>query len=281
MRKTFLFCTLSLLCLDVLGQSLVARLDDVWKYNVPLICGHRGGFYDSLPENSLSAIRRTYSNSLAPVMVEFDLRKSIDGTLFLMHDETVNRTTNGQGKISELTDAYLKSLVLRNAIGELTSDSIPTFNALLTYASGKDLFLMLDIKADVWKEAVALLKDYKAVDRSIVLTFDATDTKRVYGISPDVLISCLIRNESDWEEIERLSIPNKKLVAYVNDKMSENVRQRLKSLGVPTMMDVSEHTRNGGKPLGGESYRSLLAKMKSGILITDFPVDVSIETTAH
>src|SRR4051812_12494742 len=76
-----------------------------------LICGHRGGFYPLLPENSMAAFEFT-ANRYNPsrVVVEFDIRKSKDGTLFIMHDETVDRTTNGTGKTSELSDAYLETL---------------------------------------------------------------------------------------------------------------------------------------------------------------------------
>ncbi len=281
MKKIY---TVLLLCFCVVasyGQSLRERLNSGGQYNVALISGHRGGFYDSLPENSIAAMDYTISQSIDLGMVEFDLRKTKDGTLFLMHDELVDRTTNGHGKISELSDAYVKSLFLKNSLGNLTSERIPTWEAFLTFASAKSVLLMLDVKADVWKEAIGGLRDHHLVERSVVLTFNPVDARRVHELCPEIYISCLVTNETQWEAIQRLSIPSDKLIAYVNDQVSNDLILKLKNLHIPMMMDVSEHTKNGGRLLEGESYRSLLVKLRSGILITDFPAAVSLESIPH
>jgi len=80
-----------------------------------LVVGHRGGFDASLPENSLAMFDFTFQNACQqPVAVEFDIRESASGSLYLMHDSTVDRTTNGSGKINLLTDSYLKTLFLKD-----------------------------------------------------------------------------------------------------------------------------------------------------------------------
>lgn len=277
-------CGILLLCISTFisyAQGLRERLIDGGKHHAALVCGHRGGFYDSLPENSMEAVDHTVAQSIDLGMVEFDIRKSKEGTLFLMHDETVDRTTNGQGKISELSDTYLKKLFLKNSKGQLTSAPVPTLEAFLMHLGKKNVLLMLDMKADVWQEAIELLREKMLVERSVVLTFTTADAKRVHELCPEIYISCLVRNESEWEAIQGLSIPNDKLIAYVNDKVSNDLILKLKNQKVPIMTDVNEHTRNGGLPLDGESYRSLLSKLKTGILITDFPTVVSRETSPH
>ena len=281
MKKTYIVLLLCLCIVASSGQSLRERLKNGGQYNVALISAHRGGFYDSLPENSIAAIDYTISHSIDLGMVEFDLRMTKDGTLFLMHDELVDRTTSGHGRISELSDAYVKSLFLKNSLGHLTSERIPTWEAFLTYASAKSVLLMLDVKADIWKEAIGGLRDHHLVERSIVLTFKPADARRVHELSPEIYISCLVTNERQWEAIQRLSIPHDKLIAYVNDKVSNDLTLKLKNLHIPMMMDVSEHTNHSGQLLEGESYRSLLVRLRSGILITDFPAAVSLESAPH
>jgi len=71
------------------------------------ICAHRGA-KDTHPENTLAAFREAIR--LGAHMIELDASPSKDGELIVMHDLTVDRTTDGSGKISELTLAELKSL---------------------------------------------------------------------------------------------------------------------------------------------------------------------------
>jgi glycerophosphoryl diester phosphodiesterase len=71
------------------------------------ICAHRGA-KDTHPENTLAAFREAIR--LGAHMIELDASPSKDGELVVMHDLTVDRTTDGSGKISELTLAELKSL---------------------------------------------------------------------------------------------------------------------------------------------------------------------------
>jgi glycerophosphoryl diester phosphodiesterase len=71
------------------------------------ICAHRGGGATA-PENKLPAFQEAVR--LGAQMVEFDIAMTKDGALVLMHDATVNRTTNGQGRVIDFTLAELKRL---------------------------------------------------------------------------------------------------------------------------------------------------------------------------
>ena len=243
---------------------------------LPLICGHRGGFYENYPENSLAAINHTVQNChTSQVIIEFDLRKSKDGTLFIMHDESVDRTTSGQGLISELPDSHLKTLFLRNANGKLTDEKIPTFDDLLDYSQAKKIILMLDIKADIWNEAIDKLVKRNLTHKSIVLTFQPLDAKKVYDLSHDVRISCLVRNENDWQAIKELSIPAKNLIGYIGESTPQHLIIQLKNNLSMIMADVSESAMSNVNILTNEYYFEFIKKRKIDILITDYPVDVS------
>ena len=71
------------------------------------VCAHRGAS-DTHPENTIEAFREAIR--LGAQMIEFDVALSRDGKLVLMHDSTVDRTTNGKGPVSQLTLEELKKL---------------------------------------------------------------------------------------------------------------------------------------------------------------------------
>ena len=71
------------------------------------ICAHRGAS-DTHPENTLAAFREAIR--LGAAMIEFDVALSADGKLVLIHDSTLDRTTNGTGPVSARTLEQLKTL---------------------------------------------------------------------------------------------------------------------------------------------------------------------------
>ena len=103
------------------------------KVNVQMptrgICAHRGAS-DSHPENTLSAFREAIR--LGAHMIEFDVALTKDHKLVLMHDTTLERTTNGKGSVSEFTLAELKQLDAgswKNV--RFKGEQIPTLNEAL------------------------------------------------------------------------------------------------------------------------------------------------------
>ncbi len=76
-------------------------------YGQPLVIAHRGSSGNA-PENTLVSFRKAIE--MGADFIELDIHLSKDGELIVMHDETVNRTTNGKGKIRELTLAEIKGL---------------------------------------------------------------------------------------------------------------------------------------------------------------------------
>ncbi|PPR64855.1 MAG: Glycerophosphoryl diester phosphodiesterase [Alphaproteobacteria bacterium MarineAlpha4_Bin2] len=74
---------------------------------LPKIIGHRG-LAGRAPENTLAAFRA--ASLMGLTWIEFDVMLSGDGNLVLIHDETVDRTTNGTGRVADLTVEQLKRL---------------------------------------------------------------------------------------------------------------------------------------------------------------------------
>src|SRR5919106_471321 len=72
-----------------------------------VVIGHRGNSVEA-PENTLASLRSAFA--LGSDFVEVDVRLSLDGVPVIMHDETVDRTTNGHGAVAGLTLSQLKAL---------------------------------------------------------------------------------------------------------------------------------------------------------------------------
>ncbi len=102
----------------------------------PLRIGHRGAA-GRAPENTLAALELAIEYGVD--MVEFDVRRSADGALVLLHDDSVDRTTNGEGRIDELSLSVLREL---DAGG---GDRIPLLEEALACLSGR-AGVMIELK---------------------------------------------------------------------------------------------------------------------------------------
>ena len=118
----------------------------------PLIIGHRG-FNAECPENTLISIKSGFDAGADAV--EIDLRLTSDGQLVLLHDNTVDRTTNGQGKIADLTFEQARALDAGSWKDPKYADQrIPTFDEALDAAKGRGP-LLLDLKCEGLLERIA------------------------------------------------------------------------------------------------------------------------------
>ncbi|KAM4531707.1 glycerophosphodiester phosphodiesterase 1-like isoform 2-T2 [Odontesthes bonariensis] len=112
---------------------------------VPVVA-HRGGSHDA-PENTLAAIREASRNGAAGV--ELDLTFTVDGIPVLMHDDTVDRTTNGSGPISKLPFAQLRRLDaaahhrLKDKFG---GEKVPTLQEAVGECIRHQLTIFFDVK---------------------------------------------------------------------------------------------------------------------------------------
>jgi glycerophosphoryl diester phosphodiesterase len=100
--------------------------------------GHRGAA-GVLPENTLKGFR--YAIELGVDAVECDVHLTRDGRLVVMHDDTVNRTTNGSGKVAEMTLADIRALEAGDG------ETVPTLEELLDAVRG-EVRLLCELKAD-------------------------------------------------------------------------------------------------------------------------------------
>jgi glycerophosphoryl diester phosphodiesterase len=104
---------------------------------------HRGGA-SLWPENSLTAFRNALA--LGARILELDVHLTADGEVAVIHDPTLERTSDGRGPIARCTAADLKRARLRGAGGALTDDWVPTLDEVLALAAPTGVALLVEVK---------------------------------------------------------------------------------------------------------------------------------------
>ncbi|MBS4075708.1 glycerophosphodiester phosphodiesterase family protein [Ameyamaea chiangmaiensis] len=178
----------------------------------PLICAHRGWTDPTQAENSLIQMRQTLRHG--PFMMELDLATDSDGTIVLMHDDTVNRTTDGDGPVAAMTDAQRQRLRLRRADGA-TDEAIPLYDDVLRWAaSAPTARLMLDIKGVSPEAALTPVRRAGLSDRVVVLTFHPAQSQAAFDADPDALV-CVLTADAAQLTAARDMARGRRFAAYV------------------------------------------------------------------
>lgn len=158
-----------------------------------LAIAHRGAS-GYAPENTFAAFRRAIA--LGAGFIETDLQLSRDARLVAIHDATVNRTTNGQGAVHDMTLAELRRLDAGSWFGsEFAGERIPTIEEILEFANKHDVVFYLEMKpSGSWGGEHALisaLRESREIARTVVISFDAAILAAVRKIEPTLMTGLL------------------------------------------------------------------------------------------
>lgn len=136
--------------------------------NMPLVVAHRSCWREA-PENSLRAMNACID--IGVDMLEIDIRRTKDGHLVVIHDATVDRTTDGSGVVAEMTLGEIKGLKLKEGAGgadaPITGYSVPTLEEVLLALKGR-ILINLDAKEAI-REATVVLVQSIGVQNQVVI----------------------------------------------------------------------------------------------------------------
>lgn len=142
-----------------------------------VVAGHRG-YKSAYPENTLLAFQQALE--LGVDMLEFDLRFSKDKVVMVIHDETVDRTTNGSGRVSDHSFEELKRLDAGGWFGPVFEGlKIPTLEELCRLLEAfPDILLNVEVKPspdakEVTDASVRILQEHGLLARCVFTCFDA------------------------------------------------------------------------------------------------------------
>lgn len=153
------------------------------------IIAHRG-VPKLAPENTLSAFRKAVE--LGAHSIELDVHQTRDSMLVVIHDGTVDRTTNGKGRIADLTAAELRELDAGSWFGhEFTGEKIPFLEEVFS-DTPDSITLLIEVKhgsetyPGIEERVVRLIREKKATERVILKSFDNDVLGKLQEIAPEI-----------------------------------------------------------------------------------------------
>lgn len=145
--------------------------------NFVLKIAHRGArAYE--PENTLRSFNKAIEYGVDAI--ELDVRKTKDNEIVVIHSDDVNKTTNGNGKVNELTLEQIKKLVTEK------DEPIPTLEEVLD-SVGKKVKILIEIKEKgIEEKTISLIHKKKLLDKVIIISFHEEVLKKVREINDQV-----------------------------------------------------------------------------------------------
>jgi glycerophosphoryl diester phosphodiesterase len=164
-----------------------------------LVIAHRGAS-GYAPENTLAAFRRAVA--LGATFIETDLQLSRDARFVAIHDESVDRTTNGKGRVHDLTLSDLRRFDAGSWFGsEFAAEQIPTLEEILDFSKKHDVVFYLELKpGGSWGGEHALvgaLRESGEIPRTVVISFNAPILQKLREIEPTLMTGLLHDGQLD------------------------------------------------------------------------------------
>ena len=247
---------------------------------VPLVSAHRGGAGAGLPENCLATFEATIRAGWS--MLEIDLRPTKDGVIVLMHDATLDRTSNGSGPVQDRTLAEIRELRLKDRQGRLTEHRIPTLDEVIEWARGRTL-LVLDRKEVPVLEAAKIITRHRAEAHVLLMAYSIKDIADCHALNRDIMMEVMLGTRERFEEFKRSGVPFANIIAFVGHTAEPDPElcRLIRAGGASCMAGTSRnHDREllSGRvktldPLG-PGYRAVLDRGVD-VIETDVPRELS------
>ncbi len=227
--------------------------DCVRREGATLIAAHRGGPAPGYPENALATFARTSART--PALLEVDVNITRDGALVLMHDDTVERTTNGTGRVDQMTRAEFAALSLE---GSRDGEAPPTLQQALDWAEGRAI-LELDIKQGVPFEAVVeAVQRAVATERVVMIVYSTSAAIRLHRLEPDLMISVPIATQADLERLRRARVPLDRILAWTGVAEADaDLNAALAARGVEVLFGALGGGARRDDPWTGRDFAAL------------------------
>jgi len=195
--------------------ALPERLDCLRKSGGVLVIGHRGGPTRDFPENAVETLQRTFDAGARAM--EVDIAETKDGHLILMHDDDLDRTTNGAGPVADHTLAQIQSLKLR-AGGKETAFAPPTLQQALDWAVKTGAVIELDKKRSAsYGPIIAAVRAAKAENNVFIITYTDDQAAEVHTLAPDLVITATVNSAEQLDRLIASGVKPKRLLAWTGN----------------------------------------------------------------
>lgn len=247
-----------------------------------LTSGHRGGPAPGYPENALETAAHTLSQG--PMLIEMDVRTTRDGVLVMMHDDTLDRTTTGEGAVSDHTWAELQDLRLVDNEGNESDFRIPRLVDVIAWMRGRGV-LAIDLKEDASIPAVArAVAEADAHAFTMVSTYRPAQAMLVHRSDPRITITHPVNIPEDLEVLRRVGVNMEVLTAWAGlegyDARAPQLWAELDRQGIPVLFATLFFGDRDMEATGDYGLFEELAAQGVDIIPTDLHMEAFRTVTA-
>lgn len=205
------------------------------------LIAHRGSHLRA-PENTIKAIYE--AGRLGYEMVELDVQRTSDGVYMLMHDSTIDRTTNGTGTFRDMTYSQVKNLVVDEGyLGKSGEEVIrvPTFEEACQECQKWGLGINVDCSKMTWTEeviidVVEMLKRYNLFEKSFFVMGDRDARLTLAQIYPEVNVTWLTSDTNPANNIDECKNYKNAFVTYSQTVITDSLIRQYKNENIPVFV---------------------------------------------
>lgn len=202
------------------------------------LVSHRG--YNAIaPENTMSAFQKSYEYGYK--YVETDVTFTADDVPVLLHDDSIDRTSNGSGKIGSLTYEYVRTFDFGSWKSEEYEDEkIPSFDEFMAFCSTHDIHPYVELKSNITQDRVYKLMDivdkYNMRDKTSWVSFNINYLQYMKNANPKAELGLNTANVNDntYNLIQSLKTSeNITFLSIMTSCLNRELIQRCKSENIP------------------------------------------------
>jgi glycerophosphoryl diester phosphodiesterase len=221
------------------SEGITSAFDNNFLYNGKIRIASHMGLHDGLPvsvllSNSIPAFENAGKHKMFGC--ETDLNETLDGHFVCMHNDTVDATTNGSGKIIEKTLSEIEDLYLTYNNGTVSNLKVPTFEEYLQICKIYNMIAFAEIKTVAntttsFENFASIIKKYGMEKQTIILT-------NRYNLSylrnyTNAILQLLTTGETDTASIEAAKSNSNIIISFDKTYANKNFIQNLHDNGIP------------------------------------------------
>ncbi len=180
--------------------------------NFPVLIAHRG-YKAKYPENTLVAFEAALNSGAE--MIELDITLSRDRSMVVIHDDTLDRTSDGKGAVSDYSISELKKLDMGGWFDiKFTGEKISTLSEVLEKVNRRAV-VNIEIKSSAFEEpapadaienqVIALIQEMKLVDSVIISSFETRFLERIATLEPALALGVISLEPADTSTVKKLT----------------------------------------------------------------------------
>lgn len=220
----------------------------------PQVSAHRGAAYLA-PENTLAALDSCVKYGID--YMECDVCISKDSVFYLLHDSTLDRTTNGAGDIGEWLSEDIDTLDAGAWFGEeFRGQRVPRFADVLRRAKQHNLGITVDYRSGDFKTLLELVRSEGMLERCMFTFWDEEDAKAFRALAPEVNgLQAYVKSADELDEVVAKLKPNIAVIrieALTREFVVECRRRNLQVLVLSLGLDEVEEKMQKAVKLGAD-----------------------------